>query len=538
MARFSDLFSQAQTRIEALTEVQEPLRTLPSILETAEKQGGLSVEDAASLLAWGHDPSRRKEILAAAKQVRQRVAGKTVEFIIPVYLTSFCRNDCLYCGYRKSNPLAERVRLSLEDLGRELDLILSWGHRQIELVLSDDAELGADKLVSYVELTRQKLEAVGGGVVAVCSPVYEEADYHRLRAAGLHWVVEWQETYHQPHFDRWHFSGSPKRHYQFRLDLWDRTIAAGLTRFGMGVLLGLYAWPFDVLAVIEHGNYLRQTYGLHPHAIGIPRLKAARGVLATQRPSRFTVSDEDYRFIVSIYHLAFPRSRLFFNTREDYQFNLSMVAGGDLFTVDCETLPGGYSRGHLPGQFSTHSYPPRREVVAALEQRGFSCRYLAEERETPQTPSRSRRAGLDVERWAREHEQIRARTRDFELELSRSVATPPAERQAAAAVLRTILEFFSTVVIEHCRNTETFLSPALEQDARHDLRAYHERFGVDLDKFERQIASYELSGDPTVLGMLGNRILREFREHLGAEEELLGDWSGAASLSPGRKMRT
>jgi len=41
-----------------------------------------------------------------------------------------------------------------------------------------------------------------------------------------------------------------------------------------------------------------------------------------------------------------------------------------------------------------------------------------------------------------------------------------------------------------------------------------------MDRFDRQIASYELSADPIVLLMLGSRIVREFRAHLGAEGNL------------------
>ena len=294
------------------------------------------------------------------------MAPPTVEFVIPVYLTSFCQNECLYCGYRQSNALAERMRLSLDEFSRELDLILSWGHRQIELVLSEDPEFGPDVVARYVELTRRRLDRLGGGVVGLCSPVYEREDYVRLREAGLEWVVEWQETYHQPHFDRWHVAGSPKRDIEYRLDLWDRVIAAGIKKVALGALLGLYDWRFDALATIEHGNYLRRAYGLEPHAIGIPRLKPARGVLASQKASRFTVSDDDYRLILSLYHLAFPRSRLFFNTRENYEMNISMVAAGDLFTVDCDTFPGGYLRNDTPGQFSTYGFPTRREVAESL----------------------------------------------------------------------------------------------------------------------------------------------------------------------------
>jgi len=524
VARFSDEFAGGQARIEALAELSRPLTPIRALLENAPKSGFLSTEDAASLITARRDASARAEVEAAAKRARAQRAGNVVEFIIPVYLTSFCQNDCLYCGYRKSNPVAERVRLSLDSLAQELDLILSWGHRQIELVLSDDPELGARELIPYVELTRRKLEEAGGGVVALCSPVYEETDYRRLRAAGLDWVVEWQETYHQPHFDRWHTPGSPKRHYEARLDLWDTTIAAGLKQIGMGVLLGLYDWRFDVLAVIEHGNYLRRTYGIEPHAIGIPRLKPARGVLASQKPSRFAVSDDDFRLIVSLYHLAFPHSRLFFNTRESYELNLSLVAGGDLFTVDCETLPGGYLRKHLPGQFSIHYYPPRREVVEALRQRGFASRYLAEEKERHAD-------GLDLEHaapapsfsiddWARQHDEILERVTSFERDLADLESMPPEKRREAALSLRRIIEFFQSTAIEHCRLAEKYLTAGLPEPQRQALVQYHERFGMDLDKFERQIVSYELSGDPTVLLTLGARICREFRDHLASETRI------------------
>ena len=97
------------------------------------------MEEAASLIAWARGPEQRAQLHAAAQQVRERLAPHNVEFVIPVYLTSFCENECLYCGYRQSNSLAERVRLSEDEFTRELDLILSWGHRRIELVLSEDS---------------------------------------------------------------------------------------------------------------------------------------------------------------------------------------------------------------------------------------------------------------------------------------------------------------------------------------------------------------------------------------------------------------
>ena len=527
MSTFSEVFRVSGVRIESLAALPEPIRPLGDILEAAERSPGLDVEDVASLIAWARDPERRGKIHTAAQRVRERVAPHTVEFVIPVYLTSYCLNECLYCGYRQSNALAERVRLSLDEFSRELDLILSWGHRQIELVLSEDPEFGPEVVARYVELTRRKLDRLGGGVVGLCSPVYESKDYVRLRQAGLEWVVEWQETYHQPHFDRWHVAGSPKRDIGYRLDLWDRVIAAGIRKIALGALLGLYDWRYDALATIEHGNYVRRAYDLEPHAIGIPRLKPARGVLASQKASRFTVSDDDYRLILSLYHLAFPRSRLFFNTRENYEMNISMVAAGDLFTVDCDTFPGGYLRNDTPGQFSTHGFPSRREVAGVFAQRGLTSLYLEAETPLPAPEPPSAFVPPDVVKWREEHAEIRTALQDWQAILDGLVLHPRdnlTEREAALAALRMTMYFFKTYAMDHCRREECgfFSGFAPSPDSATKLQAFrdgHERLGIDIDKFERQMTSYQLSGDPTVLLTLGNRAIRELGEHLNEEEK-------------------
>jgi 2-iminoacetate synthase len=535
VSTFSEAFQISSARIEALSALAEAPRPFAAIIAAAETKPGLEVDDAASLIAWAREPEQRAEVHAAAQRVRNKLAPHTVEFVIPVYLTSFCQNECLYCGYRQSNALAERVRLSLDEFRRELDLILSWGHRQIELVLSEDPEFGPEVVARFVELTRRKLDGLGGGVVGLCSPVYEREDYVRLKAAGLEWVVEWQETYHQPHFDRWHVTGSPKRDIGYRLDLWDRVIAAGIKKIALGALLGLYDWRYDVLATVEHGKYLRRTYGLEPHAIGIPRLKPARGVLASQKPSRFTVSDDDYRLILSVYHLAFPRSRLFFNTRESYEMNISMVAAGDLFTVDCDTFPGGYLRGDTPGQFSTHGFPSRREVARVFTDRGLKPLYL--EPETPISVARGKSAvePHDNRKWHEEHANIRAALQDWQAILG-GLAMHPGEnltdRRAALGALRMTMHFFKTYAMDHCRSEENRLFPSFGSgpDAAAKVPTFrdaHERFGIDLDKFERQLASYQLSGDPTVLLTVGERMIRELTEHL-AEEESFAQTDAAA----------
>jgi hypothetical protein len=129
-------------------------------------------------------------------------------------------------------------------------------------------------------------------------------------------------------------------------------------------------------------------------------------------------------------------------------------------------------------------------------------------------------------KWQEEHAKIRAGLQDWRAILA-GLAFRPGEnlvdRQAALAALRMTMHFFKTFVIDHCRREENAFFRAFAQDpaAMAKFRAFrdgHERLGIDLDKFERQMASYQLSGDPSVLLTVGERTIRELNEHLSVEE--------------------
>lgn len=51
-----------------------------------------------------------------ADEVRQRHYGKKVFLRGLIEISSYCKNDCFYCGIRRSNSLAERYRLSREEI--------------------------------------------------------------------------------------------------------------------------------------------------------------------------------------------------------------------------------------------------------------------------------------------------------------------------------------------------------------------------------------------------------------------------------------
>ena len=58
-----------------------------------------------------------REFLAAqAREVREKIYGKDVFVRGLIEFTNICRNDCYYCGIRKSNEKVERYRLTPEEI--------------------------------------------------------------------------------------------------------------------------------------------------------------------------------------------------------------------------------------------------------------------------------------------------------------------------------------------------------------------------------------------------------------------------------------
>lgn len=61
------------------------------------------------------DPQAIDELMAKASRVRDEVYGRKVFMRGLIEISNHCKNDCLYCGIRRSNP-CQRYRLSKEQI--------------------------------------------------------------------------------------------------------------------------------------------------------------------------------------------------------------------------------------------------------------------------------------------------------------------------------------------------------------------------------------------------------------------------------------
>ncbi len=110
---------------------------LESILEKAEAGQSLSEAEIGYLLSLseGHE---KEALFAAARRVRARFTDDRVFLYGFVYLSTFCRNDCHFCFYRKSNRDAVRYRKTPSQVLEAAAILAESGVHLIDLTMGED----------------------------------------------------------------------------------------------------------------------------------------------------------------------------------------------------------------------------------------------------------------------------------------------------------------------------------------------------------------------------------------------------------------
>lgn len=349
---FSNRLSIINLQVEQLSQQLESQKVVDIDLAKS------SALEIANMLWANLDGATTTLVEKASTKIKYAEFKNRVFPIVPLYVTSICSERCTYCNYRSPNKDVEieRLRLSEKELIDEVSfLVQQKGLRAIELVYATDPLLRVDQICKHIEITKEYLTKNGGGCVGINAEAFDESDYRRFLDCGIDFVVLWQETYDRERYRQVHPGTSKKSLFEYRLDAYERMLAAGIKCIGMGILSGLADWRKDWFKLIAHEDYLKQTYGILPMILGIPRLKPAKGAILQSSP--FTPSDLEFKYAINLHNLLYPRVIPFVNTREDWEFCLRLARGGGvLFTLNCSTIPGGYSLGHHGYQFPTQNY--------------------------------------------------------------------------------------------------------------------------------------------------------------------------------------
>ena len=119
------------------------------IIDKLERNHGLPLEEYALLLET-RTPQVAEELARRAVAVRQGIYGTAVFTRGLVEVSSYCRNDCSYCGIRRGNAQATRYRLSPDTIVASADSGYDLGFRTFVLQGGEDPWFTDERLCSIV----------------------------------------------------------------------------------------------------------------------------------------------------------------------------------------------------------------------------------------------------------------------------------------------------------------------------------------------------------------------------------------------------
>lgn len=342
------------------------------LLAKARELKGLSLTDVAALLEV-EDDSLLAEMFHAARQIKEIIYGNRMVLFAPLYVSSECANSCLYCAFRSPNKAIRRHTLTQEEIAEEIRVLLQMGQKRVLLVAGEHPKKSG---IEYLEESVKTVYAtkVGRGEIrrlnVNCAPLSIE-DFKRLHDTGIGTYQCFQETYDPDLYKIMHPSG-PKSDYLWRRTVMERAMKAGISDVGVGPLLGLGDYKFEILSTLAHAQELDQLFGVGPHTISVPRIEPATGTPFAENPPA-AVTDKDFKKLVAVLRMAVPYTGMILSTRETpalrrevFKLGISQISAGSHVDV------GGYKEGdRKDGQFSVGDHRPMEEIIYELLTDGF-----------------------------------------------------------------------------------------------------------------------------------------------------------------------
>ncbi len=365
-------------------EIEESLRygeankhnreLISEIIKKAELRKGLSHKEAIVLLDC-EEEDLNQQIYALAEQIKKDFYGNRIVMFAPLYLSNYCVNGCEYCPYHLKNKHIRRVKLTQEEVKREVIALQDMGHKRLAIEAGEDPVNNPIEYILECINTIYSIKHKNGAIrrvnVNIAATTVE--NYKKLKDAGIGTYILFQETYHKENYEKLHPTG-PKHDYAYHTEAMDRAMEGGIDDVGLGVLFGLNNYRYDFTGILMHAEHLEAYKGCGPHTISVPRVRKADDI----NPDVFDngISDETFAKIVACIRIAVPYTGMIVSTRESQQtrekvlhLGISQISGGSRTSV------GGYAEEESPednsAQFELSDHRTLDEVVKWLMEMGY-----------------------------------------------------------------------------------------------------------------------------------------------------------------------
>ncbi len=356
---------------------QEPDRNETGhILNKALELKGLDLEETAALLNI-EDDDNLEYLFETAGRIKDKIYGNRLVLFAPLYVSNYCSNNCLYCGFRRDNHNIKRIRLNPDQIKEETIEILRQGHKRILLLMGEHSEKSSmDYLFQAVEAVYAAKDEKGSSIRRInieIAPLSDEG-FRKINDLEIGTYTVFQETYHKETYRKMHPDGL-KADYDFRLQTMDRALENGLHDVGIGALFGLYDYRFETLALLQHAKHLDEKFGVGPHTISIPRIKPAENAPFSQNVP-YPVSDKNFKKLIAVLRCSVPYTGMILSTRESAKLrNEIFNLGVSQISAGSRTNPGGYKQAFAvednSGQFTLNDCRSSGEVIEDVIKMGF-----------------------------------------------------------------------------------------------------------------------------------------------------------------------
>lgn len=158
--------------------------TKQEIIRLLEKEDG---EEIASLFA-------------RAREVRKANQGNKIFAYGFVYFTTYCRNNCNFCYYRKSNDI-ERYRKSKEEILATSKALIDSGVNLIDLTMGEDPKYHAEDFKTVAEII-ETIKKEYNTPIMISPGVVPNEIIDKLKTAGADWYAVYQETHNRQLFEK------------------------------------------------------------------------------------------------------------------------------------------------------------------------------------------------------------------------------------------------------------------------------------------------------------------------------------------------
>lgn len=196
-------------------------------------------------------------LMRKAREAADKAYGKDIYIRGLIEISSYCRNNCYYCGIRKGNGKAERYRLTAVEIMECVDYGYQLGFRTFVLQGGEDAAFSDDILTDIIKAVKDKYS---GCAITLSLGERTYDSYMRLYEAGADRYLLRHETADSGHYGKLH---PAQMSYCKRIECLRQLKEIGY-QTGCGMMIGS---PYQTVDnIIED---IRLIERLKPHMVGM-----------------------------------------------------------------------------------------------------------------------------------------------------------------------------------------------------------------------------------------------------------------------------